>query len=119
MSTDSLPTPDGLVLRHDLENRTYEAILDNDVVGLVIYEPGGVDRLVLTRAAVEEHHRHHGIGTQLFSYMFDDVRSRHEKVSVFCAAVADFLEHHDEYLDLIDRVDPGLVRPLIDREGPK
>jgi uncharacterized protein len=79
-------------------------------VGLVVYELGDSTRLVLTHAAVEMHHRHHGIGTRLITWMLDDIRAQKLNITVYCEVVVRFLDEHPEYSDLIDSKHPGRAK---------
>jgi predicted GNAT family acetyltransferase len=88
-------------------NNTWEALLDQELVGVVVYEQVGPTRVALTHAAIEEHHRRHGIGTNLISTMLNDLRAHQQTITVWCTAVVDFLEKHPEYRDLVDPTDPG------------
>jgi predicted GNAT family acetyltransferase len=107
MTLDPIRPDAALIVRNNLDNRTYEAILDEEVVGVVVYESGDSTRLVLTHAAVEEHHRHHGIGTRLITWMLDDIRAQNLHITVYCDVVVRFLHDHPEYSDLIDPNHPG------------
>jgi len=100
-----------VVIRRNTQNRTYEALLGDELVGLVVYEPTGPKRLALTHAAVEEHQRMHGIGTRLVTEMLDDIRKRGQTITVYCQVVVDFLHKHPEYTDLIDSNAHGLISP--------
>jgi len=96
-----------IVIQNNTDNRSWEALLDGELVGVVVYESVGASRLALTHAAIEEHHRMRGIGTRLISEMLDNVRAQHQTITVWCTAVVDFLEKHAEYRDIVDRSDPG------------
>lgn len=96
-----------VLIQKNESNRTWEALLGNELVGVVVYEPVGPSRVALTHAAIEEHHRMHGIGTNLISTMLDDLRAHRQTITVWCTAVVDFLEKHQEYRDLVDPTDPG------------
>lgn len=104
-----------VVVRHDISNRTFEALVGDEMIGVVVYENAGPSRLALTHAAVEARHRLHGAGTLLMSRMLDEIRANHQTVTVWCAAVVDFLEKHPEYRDVVDRKLPGQA-PLSDWE---
>lgn len=106
MNSD-LDEASAVVIRANTANRTWEALLDDQLVGVVVYEPATPSRLALTHAAIEEHHRMHGIGTRLISTMLDDIRAHHQTITVWCTAVVDFLEKHPEYRDLVDPTEPG------------
>lgn len=96
-----------VVVKHDTTNRTFEASVGDELIGVVVYENAGPSRLALTHAAVEAHHRLRGVGTVLMSRMLDEIRANHQTVTVWCTAVVEFLEKHPEYHDLVDRKLPG------------
>jgi predicted GNAT family acetyltransferase len=98
-----------IIVRHNRESHTYEALLGDELVGLVVYEPAGASRLALTHAAVEEHHRKLGIGTRLVTETLDDIRRSGLRITVYCQVVVDFLAKHPEYTDLVDPQVPGRV----------
>jgi predicted GNAT family acetyltransferase len=96
-----------VIVQKNESNSTWEALLDGQLVGVVVYEQVGPARVALTHAAIEEHHRKHGIGTNLISTMLNDLRAHHQTITVWCTAVVDFLEKHPEYRDLVDPAAPG------------
>jgi predicted GNAT family acetyltransferase len=100
-------TESPITVRNNQDNHTYEAIIDGELLGIVVYEPAGESRLVLTHAAVEQHHRNHGIATELVTTMLDDIRRNHQTITVYCEVVVNFLRKHPEYSDLIDPAAPG------------
>lgn len=104
-TTDVAESP--IMVRNNEDNHTYEATIDDEVLGLVVYEPAGESRLVLTHAAVEQHHRNHGIATRLITWMLDDIRRNRQTITVYCEVVVDFLRKHPEYTDLVDPALPG------------
>jgi predicted GNAT family acetyltransferase len=105
-----------VVITNNPANRTWEALLGDELVGVVVYENVSPTRLALTHAAIEERHRKHGIGTRLITTMLDDIREKHQTITVWCTAVVDFLEKHPEYRDLVDPTDPGRA-PVAEWEG--
>lgn len=95
-----------VIVRDNPESRTYEALVDDKVVGTLIYEPEG-RRLVLTHAIVEPSYRDHGVATEMVRDALDDVRSRGLTVTVYCSFVREFIAGHPEYADLVDAEHPG------------
>jgi predicted GNAT family acetyltransferase len=104
-TNDAAESP--IMVRKNEENHTYEATIDDKLVGLVVYEAAGESRLVLTHAAVEHHHRNHGIATELITSMLQDVRRNRQTITVYCDVVVEFLRKHPEFTDLVDPVFPG------------
>lgn len=98
-----------IIVRHNRESHTYEALIGDELVGLVVYELAGASRVALTHAAVEEHHRQLGIGTRLVTETLDDIRRSGLRITVYCQVVVDFLAKHPEYTDLVDPNIPGRV----------
>ncbi|MGX7682048.1 GNAT family N-acetyltransferase [Jatrophihabitans sp. DSM 45814] len=102
-------TPD-ITVRNNTESRTYEAVIDDQVVGLIIYEVEG-PRIALTHTIVEPEYRRQGIATMLVRGALDDIRASGVLISVFCNFVSHFVSAHPEYADLIDANHPGVSRP--------
>jgi len=98
-----------VTVRQNTENRTYEAVVGDELVGIVVYERTGPARLALTHAAVEEHHRNRGIGMRLVTDVLDDIRRQGQTITVYCQVVVDYLGKHPEYADLVDSEAPGRV----------
>jgi hypothetical protein len=98
-----------ITVRDNTESRSYEALLDGNVVGTLIYEHEG-PRLVLTHTIVEPAYRGQGIGTQLVTGALDDIRAKGMPVTVYCDFVVSFIDGHPEYADLVDAAHPGHAR---------
>ena len=96
-------------VRDNPESRTYEAWAGDTVVGSLVYEVEG-PRIVLTHTWIEPSHREVGVGTALTRGALDDLRAKGRPITVYCSFVADFIEEHTEYADLIDPARPGSPR---------
>jgi predicted GNAT family acetyltransferase len=107
MTLNSSELDAALIIRNNLDNHTYEALFEERLLGLVVYELAVANRLVLTHAVVEKDHRQQGIGTRLMTWMLDDIRAQKLSVTVYCDVVVRFLHDHPEYGDLIDPRLPG------------
>jgi hypothetical protein len=105
MSTE---TPE-ITVRDDAESRRYDALIDDQVVGTIVYERFG-SRLVFSHTIVEPEFRGRGIGTTLVTRALDDVRARDMTLTNYCEFVADFITAHPGYADLIDAEHPGHPR---------
>ena len=98
-------------VRDNPENRTYEARVEDEVVGTLVYELQG-NRTVLTHTWVEPSFREHGVATALSKGALDDLRDKGRKVTVFCTFTADFIDGHPEYADMVDPEHPGRPRHI-------
>jgi predicted GNAT family acetyltransferase len=97
---------DTVVVTHDASDRTYQARMNGDVVGTIIYEMQG-RRVVLTHTIVEPSAREHGIGTALVRDTLDDLRRDGKTVTILCPFVTDFIAHNPGYAGLVDAEHPG------------
>ena len=112
MITNPPPSVDDaadIVVRDNVESRTYDAMMGDEIAGTLVYELEG-PRIVLTNTAVQSHLQHHGIGTKLLTAALDDIRSKGMKVTILCPVVNDFIDNHPEYADLVDAEHPGIRR---------
>ena len=94
-----------LVVRNNPEELRYEALRDDQLVGLIRYrtEPGVV---VLVHTEVDEAVEGTGVGSQLVRVALDDLRARGLRLVPLCPFVAAYLRRHPEYADLVG-VDPA------------
>ncbi len=100
-----------LQVRNNTESRSYDALIDDEVVGRIVYETQG-DRLILTHTVVESHHQGQGIAGQLVKGALDDIRADGKQITVFCDVVSAYLAKHPEEQDLVDPKHPGSFVPL-------
>ncbi|WP_123812866.1 GNAT family N-acetyltransferase [Myceligenerans xiligouense] len=92
-------------LEYDVVDHTdasrYEARLTSGVVaGFLEYRTEG-DTIVMPSTVVSPQHRGHGIAARLARTALDDVRTTGKKVEPRCWYVAEFIEKHPEYADLV------------------
>lgn len=94
-----------LVVRDNPEELRYEALRDDQLVGLIRYrtEPGVV---VLVHTEVDEAVEGTGVGSQLVRGALDDLRARGLRLVPLCPFVAAYLRRHPEFADLVG-VDPA------------
>jgi uncharacterized protein len=104
-----------LHVRDNRNDSCYEAVVDDQVVGIVVYKRDG-NRLVIRHTMVAPELRGDGVGTNMVRAVLDDVRERGEKLTNYCGFVADFLDDHTGYQDLIDTDRPGVTLPR-DKRG--
>ena len=78
----------------------YELRDDGHLVGFTEYhERGGV--LVFPHTVITERKRGEGRGAKLVQGALDDARRRGWRIVAQCPFVADFVEDHPEYADLV------------------
>lgn len=96
-----------IVVTNDPTARTYQATLNGEVVGTLIYEVEG-SRVVLTHTIVEPSAREHGVGSALVRQALDDLRREGKTATVMCPFVTEFITLNPEYADLVDHEHPGV-----------
>jgi len=98
-------------VRDNMESLCYDAVIDGEVIGTVVYEYSG-PRIVFLHTIVDPEFRGRGIGTTLVTAALDDVRARGLKLSNYCAFVSEFIGGHPQYADLLDASHPGFPHGL-------
>jgi len=89
-----------MTVRDNPELQRYEAIIDGELAGSILYrELDGA--LILVHTEVEEGFEGQGIGSRLIAATLDDIRARGLRMRPFCPFVRAYLERHPEYDDLI------------------
>ncbi len=78
----------------------YEAMLDDQVVGVSVYELVD-DRIVFLHTEVDSGLEGLGVGSRLAKGALDDVRRRGLKVVAKCPFIAAWLKRHPDYADLL------------------
>ena len=94
-----------VVVRDNPRELRYEALIDDELVGIIRYrrEPGLV---VLVHSEVDLEHEGTGVGSELVRGALADIRERGLQMVPQCPFVADYLRRHPEDLDLVG-VDPA------------
>jgi uncharacterized protein len=83
------------------ELQRFEARVDGQVAGEIVYRERADGRLVLLHTQVDEQFEHKGIGGRLVAGALEDVRSRGLTIVALCPFVSAYLERHPEYADLV------------------
>jgi uncharacterized protein len=86
----------------------YDASLDGSEVGFAEYRLDG-NTIVFTHTEVADEAEGKGVGSALAESVLDDARNRGLRVVPRCRFIAAFIGRHDEYLDLVDDENRGLV----------
>lgn len=95
-------------VRKTSDNGSYEAVIDGQVVGMIVFHsPRGGERVTLSHTIVEPEYRGRGIATRLVEHALEDLRAHDLKLTNYCPFVADFIADHPEYKDLVDTRFPG------------
>jgi len=87
-------------VRNNAPRSRYEVSLDGRLVGFADYRAEG-DIVVFPHTEIEPSMRNQGLGAELVRGALDDVRARGGTVVAQCWYVAEFIDHHPEYADLL------------------
>ena len=87
-------------VRHNGARSRYEINLDGRLAGIADYRADG-DTIVFPHTEIEPTMRNHGLGVELVRGALDDVRARGGRVVAQCWYVAEFIDQHPEYADLL------------------
>ena len=87
-------------VRHAREQSRYEILRDGQVVGIAEYIDRG-DVLVFHHTEIDASMRSNGLGAELVGAALDDVRARGLHIIPTCWYVAEFVELHPDYGDLL------------------
>jgi predicted GNAT family acetyltransferase len=85
---------------HNAERSRYELFLDGRLVGIADYRERG-DTLVFPHTEIEPSMRGRNLGAELVKGALDDVRTAGKRVVPSCWYVAQFIDQHPEYQDLL------------------
>lgn len=90
----------GAHVERDDERSRYEISVEGRRVGFADYRRQG-DTLVFPHTVVEPSMRGQGVGAELVRRALDDVRAGGGSVVAQCWYVAQFIDEHPEYADLL------------------
>lgn len=107
MSTVSEPTEPmnpqrsgSVAVRHAPELRRYEGVLEGQVVGAAEYRRTG-ECIVMHHTFTDPAYRGRGIAAVVVAGALDDIRLRGLRVEPVCWYVAQFIDSHPDYRDLL------------------
>ena len=87
-------------VRNVPEKARYEILRDGELVGIAEYvDRGGV--LVFHHTEISAPLRGDGLGAELVTAALDDVRARGQRIIPACSYVAEFVEQHPDYGNLV------------------
>jgi uncharacterized protein len=82
------------------ERSRYEITVGGEVVGIADYHARG-DVVVLPHTVIDPDRRGQGLGEVLVRGALDDLRAQGRRIVPACWYVAQFVEEHPEYADLV------------------
>jgi predicted GNAT family acetyltransferase len=89
-----------LTVRKAEDRSRYELVEDGAVIGIADYAVEG-DTVVLPHTVIDPQRRGEGLGAVLVQGALDDLRPTGRKVVPTCWYVAEFIEDHPRYADLL------------------
>jgi predicted GNAT family acetyltransferase len=92
--------PPELQVTDNRDESRYEAHLDGELAGWIVYEeqPGGI---VLIHTQVVDEFEGRGVGGRLVAGALDDIRARGLQVTPRCTFAAGYIERNPEHADLV------------------
>ena len=105
----------GTEVVHESDRSRYVLRMDGVVAGVADYRDRG-DALVFHHTEIDRARRGHGLGATLVRGALDDVRARGRTVVPTCWYVAEFVDGHPEFGDLL-AADPHGARDGPGGEG--
>jgi predicted GNAT family acetyltransferase len=93
---------DDIVVQDNPGESRYELLLDNHLVGEILYRLSP-DAVVLLHTEVLPSLEGKGLGARLVAGALDDVRARGLHVVAVCPFVRSYIRRHPDYADLVVR----------------
>jgi predicted GNAT family acetyltransferase len=94
------PSAIGPIVVDNRDAHRYEVLLDGEVVGFADYVERG-DRVELPHTVIDRSMRGRGLAAILVERVLDDVRDSGRTVVPTCWYVAQFIDGHPDYADLV------------------
>jgi predicted GNAT family acetyltransferase len=101
-----------IAIRNNTESASYDALLEDRVVGVIVYERRG-DRMIFRHTIVEPEFRGRGVASTLVRAALDDLTANRLTLTNYCGFVTEFIGEHPEYASLVDAEHPGLTPPSV------
>lgn len=92
--------PESIHVRHNTDERRFEAEIEGELA-LTEYHRNN-ELMVFTRTFVPEDLRHEGVAARIVKVALDYARERGYRVEPQCSYVADWIERHPDYQELVD-----------------
>jgi len=92
--------PPTIEVTDNTDRQRYEARVDGALAGYATYEiiPNGI---VFLHTKTEPAFEGHGVGSHLAQFALDDARRRGLSVIASCRFIADYIDRHPAYQDLV------------------
>ena len=87
-------------VQHNSDRSRYELLVDGRLAGVADYHVTG-ERIVFPHTEIDRSMRGRGLGATLVQAALDDVRPTGRTVVPHCWYVAEFIDEHPEYRDLL------------------
>ena len=87
-------------VRRNPDRSRYELFVDDDLVGIADYREQA-DAIVLPHTEIDRTRRGQGLGAELVKGTLDDIRRSGRAVVPRCWYVAEFIDEHPDYQDLL------------------
>jgi predicted GNAT family acetyltransferase len=87
-------------VEHNVERSRYELLIDGRLTGFANYQLRG-DVIVFPHTEILGEMRGNGLGAVLVKAALDDVRGTGRRIVPACWYVAEFIDEHTEYRDLV------------------
>jgi predicted GNAT family acetyltransferase len=91
----------GIQVNHNADRSRYELFVDDQLVGIADYRLRGDDSVVFPHTEIVPAMRGQNLGAHLVQAALDDVRPTGRTVIPTCWYVAEFIDEHPEYQDLL------------------
>ena len=90
----------GHEVRNNVDRSRYELLIDGRLAAVADYRLAE-DEVVFPHTEVEPRLRGRGLGAELVRAALEDVRGTGQRVVAHCWYVAQFIDEHPEYRDLV------------------
>ena len=90
-------------VRHDAAQQRYELLVSGQARGVAEYSEQG-EQMVFTHTEVDPSLGGQGLGSVLARGALEDARRRGKRVVAQCEFIADYINRHEEWQDLVDPV---------------
>ncbi|HWE58033.1 MAG TPA: GNAT family N-acetyltransferase [Acidimicrobiales bacterium] len=87
-------------VRDNPQSSRYELVVDGEVAGIADYTLEG-DRLVIPHTEIDARRRGRGLGAVMVQGVLEDVRASGRTVVPLCWYVAQYIDEHPEFGDLV------------------
>jgi predicted GNAT family acetyltransferase len=87
-------------VHHEPDRSRYELVVDDEVLAVAEYRDDG-DRVVMHHTYTAPQHRGNGYAAMVVQGALDDLRTQGKTIVPTCWFVAEFVDSHPEYQDLL------------------